>query len=35
MVHPVELVDGSIKLSDRPGFGIELDTDAVAAFEVQ
>lgn len=30
----VELRDGEIRLSDRPGFGIELDEDAVRRFEV-
>lgn len=35
MAHPVELVDGAIALPDRPGFGIELDADAVSRFEVR
>jgi L-alanine-DL-glutamate epimerase-like enolase superfamily enzyme len=34
MAQPIELADGKIKLSDRPGFGIALNYDAVSAFEV-
>lgn len=35
MKHPIEIEDGAIRLSDRPGFGIELDQNAVSAFEVE
>jgi L-alanine-DL-glutamate epimerase-like enolase superfamily enzyme len=34
LAEPVEVRDGEIQLTDRPGFGIELDADAVAHFEV-
>lgn len=34
MAQPFELSDGEIRLSDRPGFGIALDYEAVARFEV-
>ena len=35
MKNPVEIEDGAIRLSDRPGFGIELDQAAVADYEVK
>lgn len=34
IAEPVEVVDGEIVLSDRPGFGIELDEAAVRRFAV-
>lgn len=35
MKYPIEIADGKIQLSDRPGFGISLDQAAVSAFEVK
>lgn len=35
MRYPIEMNDGKILLSQRPGFGIELDQTAVSRFEVK
>lgn len=35
MASPIEMKNGNIVLSDRPGFGFDIDSDAVASFEVR
>jgi L-alanine-DL-glutamate epimerase-like enolase superfamily enzyme len=35
MANPIEMKDGNIVLSDRPGFGFDVDRDAIASFEVK
>jgi galactonate dehydratase len=34
LVNPIEVVDGAATYSDNPGLGYEVDTDAIARFEV-
>lgn len=34
LIEPVQVRDGEIVLSDRPGFGVDVDPDAVRRYEV-
>jgi L-alanine-DL-glutamate epimerase-like enolase superfamily enzyme len=34
MEQPIDLVNGNIRLSDKPGFGFELSARALADFKV-
>jgi galactonate dehydratase len=35
VINPVEVVDGCVKLSDRPGLGIDVDEQAAAKYPVK
>ncbi len=32
--HPPTVVDGSLELADRPGFGMEIDEDKIESREL-